>query len=149
MFHLRRRPAARVAGTLGVAPVARAVGAPHGVQAAQRERDELRLSDTVVIHDLSHETVSELTRQLMSLAGLRRVYLVRKLTRHCENVPLYVLGFRTRAAWSLSNSARSSATLEQIRRDVKFPGETLVVSLDNSNSQFESKLRRLKGSRLI
>lgn len=119
------------------------------VQAAQRERDELRLSDTVVIHDLSHETVSELTRQLMSLAGLRRVYLVRKLTRHCENVPLYVLGFRTRAAWSLSNSARSSATLEQIRRDVKFPGETLVVSLDNSNSQFESKLRRLKGSRLI
>ncbi len=118
-------------------------------RAAQRERDRLLLSDTLVGHQLSEDAVAAVANQLKAVPYVRRAYLVRKLTRHSENVPLYVLGFRTSAPWSLSNTARANATLQQIRQEVVFPGETLILSLENSNSQFESRLQRVRGSRIV
>ncbi len=118
-------------------------------QAALRERERLLMTDTLVGHQLPAEAVTALVDQLRTVPHLRRIYLVRKLTRHSETIPLYVLGFRTSAPWSMSNSARTNATLHQIRQEVVFPGETLIVSLEGSNASFEAGFRRVRDSRIL
>ncbi len=118
-------------------------------QAAQRERDRLLFSDKLVVHQLSQEAIAGLVRQLRSVPHVRRAYLVRKLTRHSDRGPLYVLGFRTSEPWSLASAARTNATLNRIRQDVIFPGETLIVSLEGSNSRFATRFRRLEGARIL
>lgn len=119
------------------------------LQAAQRERDRLCRSDTLIEHRLSAEAVAKLVMQLKSIPNVSRAYLVRKQTRHSAEIPLYVLGFKSAHGWSLSNEARSNAALHQIRQEVVFPGETLIVNLEHSNSQFAGRLRRVKGARVI
>jgi Zn-dependent protease with chaperone function len=118
-------------------------------QAAQRERERIHLADTFVGHRLSEEARTALLAQLKLIPELRRVYLVRKLTRHAETAPLLVLGFRTCSPWSFGNTARTNATLQQIRQEIVFPAETLIVGLDGGNSAMESRLRRVRGSRLL
>jgi len=119
------------------------------LHAAQQERDQLRLSDTLFEHRLDDVAVAKVTEQLKAVPHVTRAYLVRKLARHSEQVPLYVLGFKCAHWWSFSNAARSNAVLQQIRREVVFPGETLIVNLERSNGQFESKLRRIAGARIL
>lgn len=118
-------------------------------QEAQRERQRILSSDTFVEHQLSEEARTALVAQLKIVPGLRRVYLVRKLTRHAETAPLLVLGFRTASRWSLGNGARTNATLQQIRQEVVFPAETLIVGLDSVSGGLESRLRRVRASRLL
>lgn len=118
-------------------------------QAIQQERDQLRLSDTLFEHRLTQATVATLAERLKTIPHLSKVYLVRKLANHSEQIPLYVLGFRCTAWWLPNRQARSHAVLQQIRRQIEFPGETLIVSLERSTLQFESKLRRIAGSRIV
>lgn len=118
-------------------------------QAAQRERDKLHLSDTVVRHQLGEPAVAKLVEQLKAVPHVSRAYLVRKLTKHSAEIPLYVLGFRSTPWWAPTNVARGNAALQHIRQEVVFPGDTLIVNLDRPNTRFEAKLLRVRGSRII
>lgn len=118
-------------------------------QAAQRERERVHESDSFLGHELTEEARATLTAQLKIIPELRRVYLVRKLRRHGETGALLVLGFRTAPPWAFGNSARTNATLQQIRQEVVFPAETLIVGLDGIGNALESKLRRVRGSRIL
>ena len=119
------------------------------LQAAREERGKLLLSDSVVAHQLTAEEVSALTVRLKTIPDLTRVYLVRKLTRHFPQVPMYVLGFKSARWWQMHDAANAHALTHRIRQEVQVPGDTLIVSIQGSNSRFADKLRHVKGSRIL
>jgi Zn-dependent protease with chaperone function len=119
------------------------------LEAAQREREQLRLSDTLFEHRLEDPRLARLLEQLKAVPHVSCAYLVRKLARHSEQTPLYVLCFKSTPWWRLSNEGRGNAVLHQIRQVVVFPGEALIVNLERSNAQLENKLRRIPGSRIL
>jgi hypothetical protein len=98
---------------------------------------------------LSPEPLAKLIAQLKVVPDLRRAYLVRKVTRHFPEQPMYVLGFKSGKWWALSNRAGAKVVAQRIREQVRFPGSALIVNLEASSSRFTTKLRRVKGSRVV
>jgi hypothetical protein len=119
------------------------------LQAAQQERAQFRILDRLAAHGLSQESLAQLIVQLRTVPNLKRAYLARKLTLHFPDIPVYVLGFRSSQWWKLRNRARSNGVQHSIRTGVKFPGGTLIVNLEASNSRFAKKLWRVKGAKII
>jgi Zn-dependent protease with chaperone function len=117
--------------------------------AAQRERAQFWLSDSVAPHDLATEVLARLVEQLKALPELRRAYLVRKTTKYLPDKPCYVLGFESSPRWALSNRARARAVLQSIRTSITLPGTAIIVNLEASSPRFAVKLRRIKGARVV
>jgi Zn-dependent protease with chaperone function len=119
------------------------------LQAAREERGKLLLSDQVVGHQLPADALVALTARLKAVPDLTRAYLVRKVTRHFPETPVYVLGFEIRRWWQMYDAANSHALTQRIRQEVKFPGNTLIVNIEGPNRRFADKLRHVKGSRIL
>jgi Zn-dependent protease with chaperone function len=119
------------------------------VQAGQRERSGWRLSDPIVPHGLASEDLAGLVAQLKAITDVKRAYLARKLTRYLPDKPLYVLGFRSTPWWKLDHRAKRTAVTQRVRRELKFPGDTVIVALGGSNGKFGKKIRRVKGARIV
>lgn len=116
---------------------------------ARRERGFVALTDTFIPHQLDAAALQELTAQL-SRFNLRCVYLVRKETVHYRNEPFYVLGVQRQADWWRFDSAIAAQQLvNQISRDVKFPGETLIISLDGEYKSFRNRFRSVPDSAIL
>ena len=112
---------------------------------ARRERGFVALTDKFVPHDLDAAALQELTAQL-SRFELRAAYLVRKETVHYQDEPFYVLGVQRRRAswWKLEAAGAAQQLVNQISRDVKFPGETLIISLDGEYKSFRNRFRSVR-----
>jgi hypothetical protein len=119
------------------------------LQAAREERGKLLLSDSVVGHQLSAEQLGALTTQLKGIPDLTRVYLVRKVTRHFPETPMYVLGFKSGRWWQMHDANNTHALTRRIHQEVQFPGDALIVNLEGANQRFASKLRHVGGSRIL
>jgi Zn-dependent protease with chaperone function len=116
---------------------------------ARRERGFVALTDTFVPHRLDAAALHELATQLARFAP-RCVYLVRKETVHYRNEPFYVLGVQRRMQWWRFESAGAAQQLvNQIGRDVKFPGETLIISLDGEYKSFRSRFRSVPDALIL
>ena len=48
-----------------------------------------------------------------------------------------------------AQSHTRDAILRRMSQEVRFPGETIIVSLEGSNQGFAKKIRRVKGSRIV
>ncbi len=117
---------------------------------AETERNEVRIEDKFERHGLSDEVLAELRGQLRSVPGLRKAWLVRKRVKHFPDRPMYLLGYAAaRSFFSWSNKKRIAEVLEQIKEKVTFPGETLILSVENQNYRFGRKFRWARGSRII
>jgi Zn-dependent protease with chaperone function len=119
------------------------------LQAAREERGELLPSDPLIEHALPADALSALTAQLNTVPGLTRAYLVRKVTRHFPERPLYVLGFKSGRWWQMYDGANAHALTHRIRQEVRFPGDALIVNLDGPNQRLAHRLPAVKGSRII
>jgi hypothetical protein len=119
------------------------------VQAGQRERSRWLLSDQIAPHGLASEAIARLVSQLQVVTNLKRAYLARKLTHYLPEKPLYILGFTSSPWWKLNDAANRHALTQQIRQEVKFPGDTLIVALDGTQWGFGKKMRRVKGARIV
>lgn len=143
-FHLRRNETARASywqqKCLEQASV---------LQAAREERGKLLPSDAVVGHQLTADALCALTAQLKAIPDLTRAYLVRKVTRHFPETPMYVLGFKSGRWWQMYDAANAHALTHRIRQEVQFPGDALIVNIEGLNQRFANKLRRVKGSRIL
>jgi Zn-dependent protease with chaperone function len=116
----------------------------------ERERNEVRLEDKFERHGLSDETLAELRGQLKLVPGLRKAWLVRKRVKHFPERPMYLLGYAaSRSFISWSNKQRIAEVLEQIKDNVTFPGETLILSVEGGNYRFGRKFRWVRRSRII
>lgn len=119
------------------------------VEAGQRERSRWLLSDQIVPHGLTSDDLARLVTQLKAVTDLKRTYLARKLTRYLSERPLYVLAYASSPWWKIEGSAKRHALTQQIRQEVKFPGDTLIVALEGSNGKFLQKIRQVKGARIV
>lgn len=116
---------------------------------ARRERGYVALTDTFVPHGLDTDTLTDLVAQLARF-NLRCAYLVRKETVHYADEPLFVLGIQRQTRWwRLESSAAAQVLVNQVSRDVKFPGETLIISLDGEYKSFRSRLRGVTDSLIL
>jgi len=106
-------------------------------------------ADTIVAHQLHPEELSALMAQLKAIGDLTRAYLVRKVTRHFRETPMYVLGFKSGRWWGLHDAANAHALTQRIRQEVRFPGDTLIINIEGSNSRVAAKLREVTGSRIL
>jgi Zn-dependent protease with chaperone function len=118
-------------------------------QAAQRERSTWLLSESIAAHQLPAEELAKLVTQLQAIPDVRRAYLIRKVTRHFPERPMYVLGIASTKWWRLYDRAQAHALVQRIKQEVRFPGETLIVSIEGNNYKFARKMRRVKRSRII
>lgn len=116
---------------------------------ARRERGFVALTDTFIPHQLDAAALQELTSQL-SRFNLRCVYLVRKETVHYRNEPFYVLGVQRQTDWWRFYAGSAAQQLvNQVSRDVKFPGETLIISLDGEYKSFRNRFRSVPDSLIL
>ncbi len=116
---------------------------------AQREREEILTSDTFVHHGVEEQPLRRLVEGLGAIPAVRRAYLVRKVTRHHADVPMYVLGFSCSRFLERHDRQRAAATLDEIRNKLEFPGETLILCVDGPNKTFASTFRSVGGSRIV
>ena len=119
------------------------------LQAARAERAKWLLSDTIAGHQLHPEELNALTAQLKAIPDLTRAYLVRKVTRHFRDTPMYLLGFKSGRWWRLHDAAKVHALTQRIRQEVRFPGDTLIINIEGANSRFAGKIREVTDSRIL
>ncbi len=118
--------------------------------AANKERSEVQITDKIERHDLSDDVLTELRAQLKAVPGLRKAWLVKKRVKYFPQRPCYLLGFTaSRSFFSWGNKRRIAEVLEQIRANVSFPSETLILSVEGGNYRFGRKFRWTRGSRVV
>jgi Zn-dependent protease with chaperone function len=118
-------------------------------QAAEKERGEVSLNDKFERHGLSDEAAEELRAALKAVAGLRRAYFVRKRVKHFADRPCYVLAYRAVGHFQLHREKRVKEVLQNIQETVRFPGETVIISVDGKNYRFDRKFFWMRGARLV
>jgi Zn-dependent protease with chaperone function len=115
--------------------------------AAARERSVLLAADKLQKHGLADEIVAGLCSQLQAIPEIDEAYLVRKRVKHLPEWPCYVLGFRV--ADGPHRERRIAETGEQIAQTVRLPDKTLVLSIQGNNYWLRSKLRQIRGARIL
>lgn len=127
----------------------RYLAAAQRMQAARRERETLLTTDSYVPHGLPAEQLAPIVEQLRKIPGIKRVYLVRKVTQHRTDVPFYALGFACAGLLERVDEGRNAAVLEQIRQQIEFPGEAMILSVERPNRRFEKLFSKVSGGRVI
>jgi Zn-dependent protease with chaperone function len=116
-------------------------------QAAAKEREGVRANDKFEVHGLEPAALQALLDQLRGVAGLRKAYFVRKKLQFLPHRPLYVFGFVLRGFWFRKKNAIEF--VGRLQQAVRFPGETLILSVQGENYQFGRKFRWMRGSRIL
>jgi hypothetical protein len=119
------------------------------MQAARAERETLLTTDTYVPHNLAEAELTKLVDSLRQINGIRRAYLVRKLTMHFPEQPFYALGYTCSGPLERSDMEKIRAVLEAIKANAVFPGEAMIVSVERDNKAFGKLFRKVEGSRVI
>jgi Zn-dependent protease with chaperone function len=112
------------------------------------ERNQLRLSDTWRHHEIEPVVLDDLRAQLKKVQGLRRVYLVRKLTTHFPERPLYAVGFKV-GLLRFYSTPRVEQIKQQLATDIRWPADTLILHVEGRNRLLGRKFRRTRGSRIL
>jgi Zn-dependent protease with chaperone function len=116
-------------------------------QAAATEREGVRIKDKFEVHGLEPAALDALLGQLRGVAGLRKAYFVRKKVQHLSHRPLYVFGFTLKGLWFRKQKAIEF--VGRLQQAVRFPGETLILSVEGENYPFGRKFRWMRGSRIL
>jgi Zn-dependent protease with chaperone function len=109
---------------------------------AVEEREYIKLKDIFVPHGLEAEKIDHIIEQMSGKEKIKEIYLVRKETAHYSEEPLFVLGVLFKSA----NEKYQLSAIQEIAESVKFPGETLVISLNLENFRFHKKQKKVDQS---
>ena len=119
------------------------------LQAAQRERNEVLLSDEFQRPEFSEEQYAALRIQLHAVAGLRKAYFLRKQLKYLTERPCYVLGFKVTGLFQFHSARRANEVTRRIRQTVEFPGDTIVISVEGKNYRFGRAFRRMRWATIV
>jgi Zn-dependent protease with chaperone function len=118
------------------------------LQAAEKERNELLPSNTFLSHGLSEQQLAEFKVQVRAIGDIRRAYLVRKDVKYFPERVCYILAYRITPWYGFSSKSRNATVQQAIHREVKFPGETIIVLVDGNLKHFEKKMKKVKAARI-
>jgi hypothetical protein len=95
-------------------------------------------------HGLPMTPLTDLTRQLHAVPGVRRYYLVRKQVERQPNKPLLILAFSCNAWWPVRSLRRADAIRKRIIiAALRFPDELLVLNLGECGSRLRMRPHRI------
>jgi len=117
-------------------------------QVLRAERYRLRPTDKFEPHDLPMTLLADLTRQLHAVPGVRQCYLVRKQVERQPNKPLLILAFSCNGWWPARSRKRADAIRKRIIAALQFPGELLVLNLEECGWRLRMRIRRVVGSQI-
>ncbi len=111
---------------------------------AEEERNQVGVSDEFIHHKLSKSDAMELRQQLSRYPYVREAYLVQKKVRNFPEKPLYVMIIvRKSSFWKLESSNRDTQLLNQLAKELKFPGHFWIASLNDTTKPLFKKLRKV------
>jgi Zn-dependent protease with chaperone function len=115
-------------------------------EAAQRERDAIRLTDTWLSPTLPDESCTQLKRLLGAERGVKAAYLVRKKLADGD-IPLHVVGIVRRRR--LFESSKAGVELMQrLAHAATTRDELFFIPLDGDNASFGKRFKKVAGSRI-
>jgi len=115
---------------------------------AKRERSHVKRGDDWLPHGLDEAALHDLIARLRQVQGLRAAYLVRKRVTYLPEVPLYVLAFSA-TPLRFMGDAQTPAVMQQLRTQVEFPGETLIINIGSANQRLGREFRAVAGARIL
>jgi hypothetical protein len=118
-------------------------------EGATQERSHVLLRDRFESHGLPEATLLELCAALRAVPKLRKAYLVRKQVKYFAHLPCYVLGFTTTRWFQWRRNGQAQEVTRAIQDSVRFPGETLIISVEGENVRFGRKFRWMRGARIL
>lgn len=118
------------------------------LQEGKRERESLEAGNVWLEHRLDSPALQALSARLRQIEGLKCAYLVRKHVVHEPHRPLYVLGFAV-GGLGARRGERQRAVMEQLRTAVEFPGETLIINVEGTNSGLGRQFAQVAHARLV
>lgn len=111
---------------------------------AENERGPFKAGENFLPHGLDRTLVAELVGRLDAHNAVERAWVVRRDLRMLPDLPMFVVGIRTRFDGAGIRAAGRSAALETIRsgllEGLTFPGETILVVLDNRGTGLYGQL---------
>lgn len=116
------------------------------LQAAEAERASVLLTDPCEPHGLDEAQRASLLAQFKGVSPLNRVYMARKVVKYFPERPLYLVGVRATPWYRWKDKAWADATVAQLRQQVEWPGEAIIVSVEGTYRKFGPKLKRIQGS---
>jgi Zn-dependent protease with chaperone function len=117
-----------------------------------QERGQVHPCDVFLPHALDTANIEKITTLLTTTAGVRRAYLARKKVTAFPDVPFYVLVIGTQLPWyqpDFKFETREQKIIEEVASRVTFPGEGIVLPLNQDTQGIGKKIRKLAGSRLM
>lgn len=118
------------------------------LSAAQRERQQVLLTDQFEKTGLSEQQLEDLRSQLRAVRGLRKAYLLRKQVRYLPEHAFFVLGFSATGFFQRHNRKRDAEIAGKIRQNVELPSDTIIINVAGNNYRFARKFRRFRWARI-
>jgi hypothetical protein len=116
---------------------------------AQQERQSVTREDQFLSHSLSPDEVGRLAQQLRRYSRVRRAFLVRKSVVQLPEKPFYVLGIVPRfSLLEVEIHKNNQELVNQLVKEVQFPGETYVYVFGRGSHWLRRTLRRVKGAQI-
>ena len=117
------------------------------LELARQERNNVSTRDEFDSHGLPQEVLVALRAQLAEFPKLRSAHLVRKVVKHRPEDHSYVLGIISKFSLLKLHSAKHDQKLiDQLANELRFPGYTLVVAMENDYRGLRRKFKRIEGS---
>ncbi|NOT35202.1 MAG: M48 family metalloprotease [Candidatus Eisenbacteria bacterium] len=116
---------------------------------AQRERQELKKSDSLAPHDLDVDVLVRLRERLANETWLDAVYLVRKQVVHLAGKPCYVLGLVPHRPWHrLSQPTKEAQHAIALLGDGAVPAGVWGFLIVDRLAWAKRRLRRIEGAEI-
>jgi hypothetical protein len=112
------------------------------------ERSNVLFADEFDPHGLPASALTPLQAELAQIEGLRGVYLVRKRLQHLPERPCYVLGFEIGGSLLPRHQEKVAAMRRRLSTLSHYPGETLIIGIEGSNSSFLRRFREIEQARI-
>jgi Zn-dependent protease with chaperone function len=111
---------------------------------AKQERMQVSGSDEFIPHELSKSDIVELCQQLRQYPRIREAYLVKKKVKYLPDKPLYTMIIvRKTSFWKLELSSQDTKLINQLIKELNFPGQCWVTALNSETRPLWVKLRKV------
>ncbi|MGV3626778.1 MAG: M48 family metallopeptidase [Betaproteobacteria bacterium] len=117
--------------------------------AAEKERNEIRVTEEFDPLDFTPEVMAKLKAQLKAVPGLRKAYFVKRRPKYLPQHSCYVLGYTVTHPLWIHSKKKAADVQQKIMETVEFPGATMVFNVEGGNYRFGRKFRGLKSGRIV
>ena len=118
----------------------------HVRSAAEDERNLVLASDEYKTHDLPSETIENFRQYFTGHPIISKVYLTQKVVKYMSEFPAYIIAYKTRADFWLSQK-KIAEQVQKFIYESGLPSEYSFIEV-GSVKRLKSKITKVKGSQI-